>query len=251
MTTRVYVEARGSRRLVRYDPEGSVIGISLAEQLNRTEQSVGGAIGYQIRPTTSIALIGDWDFFDYEQVGNPRDAKTNRAGARVEMSPVGTMSGELLVAYQDLTPREPDLVGYTGIVLEADIALRPGGIVEIHLLADRDVFPTYWFDNTYALRQGGGLSFRRPVSRALTIEGRATMHEASYPVEATEISPEDGSEITAKRLDRVYRFDGRVEWRLNRTTTLGFRVGYINRISNFPRLDVDGFQIGSSYSLVY
>ncbi len=251
LTTRVYVEARGSRRLVRYDPEDSITGIRYAEELNRTEESGGVAFGYKIWPTSSIAVIGDWDLYGCEKVGNPRDAETSRAGARVEMSPVGTVSGELLVAYRDLAPREPDLVGYTGIVLEADIALRPGGIVEIHLLADRDIFPTYWRDNTYALRQGGGLSFRRPVSRSLAIEGRATMHEASYPIEATEISPEDGSEITAKRLDRVYRFDGRVEWRLSQSTTLGFRVGYINRISNFPRLDMDGFIIGSSYSLVY
>ena len=134
--------------------------------------------------------------------------------------------------------------------MDGHISLHPLDFVEVTLSGSRDIFTSFWFDSVYALRQGGGVSGRLRINRALTFSGDVSNYEHTYPTETT-ATQLDGSFLTAKRLDRIFQYGAGAEWQVNRVNGLSFRVAYIRRTSNFDTQEVEGLVVGSGYSAVF
>lgn len=249
LSPQIFLRGRASRRLVRLedlDPDRT----TLSDELDRTEESVGVAVGYQMTPKTSFALVGDWMTYDYENPSSLRDAETNRVGVEIALDPTALLNGTVLLGYRDLTPREPSALGFEGFVVDGGLGVQPGGIASITLFGTRDAFPTFFGENVYYLRQGGGVSLLGQAARSFALGAELSVYEHDYPV-PTAAPQADGSILTAERLDRIYNFLGRISWRQSGGSTLGFRVGWVNRTSNFDFANTDGLVIATSYALTY
>ena len=245
VSNRAYVSATVSRYRVQYPDEPNV-----ALRLDRTEDAIGGAIGYQLLPKTAVALLADWRVDNYEVPGNPREAETNRFAVEIAINPAAVVSGTVVVGYRRLNPFEPDAVGFSGGVGDGSLSFYPGSSLELRFYGGRDTFPALWADSIFAVRQGGGFSPTLQVSRALGLGADISARQDQYPTEAT-ATVQDGSSLTARRLDRWKNFGARVEWGLNRLYGFTFRLGYYERTSNFDTLNTSGLFTGFSYSLVY
>ena len=88
------------------------------------------------------------------------------------------------------------------------------------------------------------------AARSFATGAEVSIHQHDYPVEAS-AQQVDGSTLTAERLDRIYRFLGRIEWRQAISGTIGFRVGWVNRESNFDFANTDGLVIMTDYSVAF
>jgi len=247
--SRFVAEPRGRRRRIRYqdDPEN---GQFLSASLDRTEDSVGALIGYRFTAKTTLGFDTDYQINDYVSLANPRDATTRRLAGKVEFDQSAPMYGAVLAGHRKLTPTEDGIVGFEGFVLDASLAFAPGGVMEITLIGDRDVFPSYWFDSIYFLREGGGATALFQVRRSLAIGADFTYYQHGYPTEAT-AEQVDGTTLTAKRNDKISRVVGRLEWRQSGSTRITFRVGWVERLSNFDIATTDGLVVGGGYALVY
>jgi hypothetical protein len=244
-----HLEGRTSRRVVRIkelDPEAT----SLAESLDRTEETVGGTVGFQVTPKSRLAFVVDWTNYDYETAGNIREAETYRAGAKIDLDPTAPLNGSVLVGYRDLAPRRSEALGFEGVVVDGEIGVQPGGVLAITLAGTRDAFPSFFGSNIYYIRQGGGISILAQAVRELAVGADVSLHEHRYPVEAS-ATQDDGSTLTAERLDRVYQFTGRLQWSQSAWTAIGIRIGWVNRTSNFDFANIDGLVVATSYSLTY
>ena len=120
-----------------------------------------------------------------------------------------------------------------------------GGRLQVQLLGDRDALPSLWGDNVFFLRQGGGLDLLVRISRRFGIGGRATVHEHRYFTETT-FPLLDGSLLTDKRRDTIYRFEGTISWRLL-GADIQLRAGYYNRTSNYDTQEQDGLILSTGY----
>lgn len=249
-TTRIFLDARGSRQIIRFDEEEEVGRFNLAERLDRTEESVGGAVGFRLTSLIAVSLIADWQRDDYETPDNPREVENYRAGARIEMDPPAPIAGDVVIGYRDQAPRAAAVEAFSGIVVDAGITVRPGGFMELQLSGSRDPVPSFWFDSIFFLRQGGGFSALVQVTRGVGFGDDVSFYEHDYPGEATQGQP-DGTVLTAERLDRILSFGGRVRWALNPANDLSFRVGWVERDFNFDFQDVEGLVVGSGYSVVF
>lgn len=246
--TVMFLEPAVSRRIVRFGTD-TAPEEELALALDRTEESIGGSIGYQWTPRTSVGLTGDRLVYDYETPGNPRDAETYRLAFDLRMREPGPITGRVSVGYRNLAPREVESTSFSGAILDGSLLITPGGIAEVRVFGNRDVFPSIWFSNFYALRQGGGIDFLVGLSRRLGVGVDASLYEHSYANEETVEQP-DGSVVTARRLDRIYRYGGRVTWGIS-SSELTLRVGYVNRVSNFAIADNQQFVISTGYTFIY
>lgn len=249
-TSPIFLDARGARRIVRFDEEDEVATFNLAERLDRTEETIGGAVGFRLTSLMAVSLMGDWQRADYETPGNPREAETYRVGARIEMDPVGRISGDVVIGFRDQAPRAADVEAFSGIVVEGAVAVRFGGFMQVRVSGQRDAIPSFWFDSIFFLRQGAGISALVQGSRSLAFGGDVSLYEHDYPTEATRVQP-DGSVLAAERLDRILNFGGRVRWAVSPANDVSFRVGWTQRDSNFDRQDVEGLVVGSDYSVVF
>jgi hypothetical protein len=250
IVSRGFLEGRASRNIVRFEDREEGIDTGVSKALDRTEDSIGGSIGYRVLPKTRVSLEVDWQLDDYETPGNFRTAETYRARARVQLDATAPVSGQFALGFRDQAPREATVVGFSGLVLDGNLAVHPGGTTEIHFFGARDIFPTFWSDSIYALRQGGGLSTLVQLNRALGVGADASIYEHSYPTEAT-VEQSDGSTLTARRYDRINSFAARVRWQVTRVNVFDLRIGYYYRTSNFDILNNRGLFVGSGYTFTY
>lgn len=243
-TSQTYVGGRGSRAIVRYD-DSTAVGTATAASLDRTEDTVGGVLGTRLRPSVSVQAFYDWQEYDYETPGNPRDATTYRTGLELLMEPGSRASGLIRAGYRRLTPLDPDQQEFDGLVGDMAVTAILGGRVEMSVNGTRDAYPALWYDSTYFLLRQAGLELVYQATRAFGIGGAATAGEYDYNNEATEILP-DGTPFTAERRDLVYRYEGLLRWRLDRNE-IRFRVGYYDVTSNFVSQEQDGLIVSTGY----
>jgi len=247
--SRFVLEPRGLRRVIRFKDDAES-GLILSTDLDRTEESLGAFVGYRVTSRTTVGFDGDYQNNDYEAPGNPRQATTHRLAGKLELDSRAPLHGAILLGLRDLTPAENGLVGYRGAALAAEMAFAPGGIMEITLAGDRDAYPSFWFDSIYFLRQGGATTVLFQAQRSFALGAELSVHEHSYSTEAT-LAQLDGSLLTARRRDLVYRALGRLDWNLSRANRMTFRMGWIERDSNFDVAKTDGFVAGGGFSLTY
>jgi hypothetical protein len=74
------------------------------------------------------------------------------------------------------------------------------------------------------------------------------MHE--YPYEITDTLP-GGEVITDAREDELWQSVALLQWTLGASHSIGARVGWTERSSNFNRYDRQGLILGGGYSIVY
>lgn len=243
-TRQTFVGARGGRRIVRY-PGESEQAQSIARTLDRTEDSIGGFVGTSLRPGLAVRAFYDYQDFDYEAPGNPRDASSYRTGVELALSGDRRFSGLVRLGYRDLTPDLEELIGFSGMIFDADVRGVIGSRTEVTISGIRDALPSLFGDNIFFVRSGGGVDLVYQVTRRIGLGAGVQIYDHAYELEVTQTQP-DGTVLTAVPSEQIYQYEGIFTWRLNRNE-IRVRAGYFDRSSNFASQESDGLIISTGY----
>ena len=251
VTRRVFLRAEGRRRAVKIDQEAVAEGFDLSDRLDRSERSLAGLIGFNILRRTQVAFLYEIGRLDYDSPDNFREADSSRAGVRFSLREEGPygVSWTLFLGFRELQPKAAGLVGFDGLVADGQVAIT-GDRVRVLLSGAKDVWASFWFDNLFFEREGGGLELIYKLSREVSVSVGPSFYYHRYPVPSPFVQ-EDGTIVAIRRTDETYRLGGGLRMDIGEDDFFRVDVNYFERRSNDPRGETEGLVVGSGYTIIF
>ena len=226
------------------DPDSSVVDSGIA-RLSRDEGSLQARIRYRALGRTSLVFDGLRKTIDFDEpqiidglpVARKTDERRSMIGA--EIVPGGPLSGSMLVGWDWLDARDPQLADLSTFVGEAHLVYRLNGRTRFEMDGLRlPGFSTFTTESYYLLTEFG----LRPIyyfSRLWGFEASVRRGWLTFPV----------SSGVVERQDDLFRWDVGVRLRvmensMGRRVEYWFRVGRWNRDSNLDTFDRDQATVG-------
>jgi len=180
VTALTAVTAWVSRETTAWSRNEQYVGVSLAEQLDRTNTSFAGGLRFRVTPLTTIvtAVEIERDRFDRSPL---RDADSVRVGPSVDFDTSAAITGHAKVGYHAFSPLAQGSPHYRGLAASAELRYVFQDATELQVDADRDVDYSYDALRPYYLQSGGRLTVIQRVLgpfRAIAIgERRILSHQ--------------------------------------------------------------------------
>jgi hypothetical protein len=177
VTALTAVTAWVGRETTAWSRDEQYLGVSLAEQLDRTNTSFAGGIRFRVTPLTTVvtAVEIERDRFDRSPL---RDANSVRVGPSVDFDTSAAITGHAKVGYQAFSPLSQGLPHYRGLAASAALQYVFQDATELQVDADRDVDYSYDALRPYYLQSGGRLTVIQRVLgpfRAIAIGERRNL----------------------------------------------------------------------------
>jgi hypothetical protein len=134
-------------------------GTSLRQTLNRTTNSVFGAVRQEVTPLTSLVVRATADSSRFP-LSPERDASSIEFTPGVEFKPRALLSGTAYVGVRRFTPQQAIVPSFTGAVVDASLAYT-ADVVRLSLRAERDLAYSYEPLQPYFINRGVGLTGQR------------------------------------------------------------------------------------------
>jgi hypothetical protein len=224
----------------KYDQQESFLGTTLAEALNRREDTARVQYRYALTPLTT--LVVDTDIArDRFELTNVRDTDSIRVMPGFEIKPMALISGRVFVGYRDFKPVSSALPDYRGVVASVDASYVRGS-TRLQGKVDRDL--AYSFEPTrpyYALLDVG-LTVTQRLTTAWDVVARGSRQRLDYRQleSATPAAPQG---------DSGYAYGGGIGYRVAETFRLGMDANYYTRRSEFQGgRDYEGLRVFGSIS---
>jgi hypothetical protein len=224
-----------------YDETESFLGTTLAEALNRREDTGQVQFRYELTPLTTFVL--DTDFVrDRFELSNLRDTDSIRVMPGFEFKPFALISGRAFVGYRQFDPSSVTLPDYRGLVASVD-ATYVRNSTRFQAKVDKDVAYSYAINHPYYALLDTGLTVTQRVTRAWEVVGRGSRQSLVYRQLSS--SGATGDQPT----DRGYAYGGGIGYLVAETFRLGFDANYYTRRSEIEgRRDFDGLRVFGSIS---
>ena len=237
--SRTFVGVRVQRQTVDFDDASQFQNVLLRDQLNRETQIVAVTVRQQLTPLTSIELNGtrSEDSFDFSPL---RDAVSSSFNANVTFDPLALISGTVSFGFRDFKPESPDLPGFTGGTMAADVAYTLQGSTRFTLRALRDIQYSFDITQPYYLQTGFEISVAQQVYGPVDVVGRvneqwlAYRDRAGVPVRASD------------RTDRIHSYGGGLGYHFGTDLRLGFNIDHARRTSDIDARTYDGLKYGAA-----
>ncbi len=240
VTSRTRLGFRSRYRTAGYDdsedPESG--GTDNADR-NRDTASLGATYSFALSPAVAISAVYDWRETKPQDPESFRAVTENRLGAQLDLTPSPSFRTSIFAGQLWQQHDDPERENFRGLTFLGTASTQPGGVVSIRLDAERRVNPSFWQNNSYYLRYGGGGSIEVAVSRVVALGARASYHRHEYPNVSTDTQL-DGSTLTDKREDELMRWSGTFRWSITARNALHLDVGRQERRSNFDRNNLEG-----------
>ncbi len=242
---RTDVEVRVGQMAYEYSDPNTSLGDSAITRLSRDEGSLNLRLKYRVRGRTRLVFDGLRKTIDFDEpelidgVPVARKTEERRPMFGAELLTGGPLSGTLLVGWDWLDARDPQLADLSTFVSEAHVVYRLNGRTRFEIDGVRlPGFSTFTSESYYLLTEIG----LRPVyyfNRLWGFEAGVRRGWLSFPV----------SSGVVERQDDLLRYDVGVRLRvmansMGRRVEYWFRVGRYNRDSNLDGLDRDQSTVG-------
>jgi hypothetical protein len=277
LTGKTSFESSINRETREFDRDAVFLGSSLSGSLNRTSNTLAGALYVAVTPLTTIA-VGAIESTEHHPIGSFRDLQTFRLDSRVYFSPRAALSGRASVGYRHsaalATPlRSPaplvvpvadiDPVGspsiavdegavatslgdFSGAVAAIDIAYRIRYGTTVTLSVDRDLSQSFRIDlPTYVFNEFGS-GILQEITGHWRVRGRFLRQQYDYrPGEGILLNIVPGNEPS----ERVFLGHAGLEYRPRRNAGIEFGLDkYVRHSRLSERRAVSGFLFGVSFS---
>jgi hypothetical protein len=224
-TTKTTVEVSANAARTRYDADAFFLGNSLSNTLDRDETGFTVVARNRLTSLTTLALR-----YDHEQDRFPsspvRDNDSFRVMPGVEFKPKAVIAGTAYVGYRNLTPKNPLLPDYTGLVSQLTLSYTLLGATIFGVAYDRDVDYSYEVANPYFLDNNLGLFIRRAVGGRFDVILNAARHRYDYrDLQIAGVPPLE------PRVDRTDEYGANFGYRMRGNTRVGFGGTYYTRRS--------------------
>ncbi len=225
----------------KYDETESFLGTTLAEALNRREDTARMQFRYELTPFTTLVVETDLvrDRFELSQL---RDTDSVRVMPGVELKPLAMISGRVFVGYRQFEPLTPSVPDYRGVVASVD-ATYVRNSTRFQAKVDRDLAFSYSATRPYYALLDTGLTVTQRVTQAWEIVGRGSRQSLTY----RELSA--GGRTGDFPSDRGYAYGGGIGYLVAETLRLGLDANYYTRRSEIEgRRDFEGLRMFGSIS---
>jgi hypothetical protein len=238
-TSRLTVELAGKAGKTRYDADAVLLGNKLSDTLDRDTSGFSIVARERLSSLTTMALRydNDQDRFPYTPV---RDNDSYRVMPGVEFKPKALISGSAYVGYRRLSPKNPLLPEYQGLVSHLALSYTLLGATMFGVSYDRDIQYSYEATNPYYLDNSVGLSVRREVGGNIDVIVTGERHRYDYrDLEIAVPVP------LGPRTDTTDDYGANLGYRMKGNTRIGVGATYYTRKSTRDTLrSYDGLRAG-------
>lgn len=250
MTRRLIFGVSGRQLILRYDELEDENFTNLATERNRDDHELAALFGFRLLPSTTLFVTYAWADSIPEDPQSLREYEEHRPGVRLDVNPSRTFGASLSVGYQRFFWKHEGLEDVEEITGDALLGMVLGDRVFLGLTGERRLIPSYWRNNPYFDRFGGGATISFAVSRAIRIGAGGGFYIHEYPYESIEALP-SGDLIVEAREDELWQSVALFSWTLGASHSVGARVGWTERSSTIDEYNRQGLILGGGYSIVY
>jgi hypothetical protein len=243
-------ELAGSYRQseLEYDEQETLLGVDLANALNRRATQSAFQFRYALTPLTTFVTSVETGR-DRFASANLRDSNSVKVLPGFELKPLALISGTVFVGYRQFDPLNDRLPEYRGVVAAVK-AKYTYAATRFEINIDRDL--AYSFEETqpyYALLDYG-LTITQRITRRWEVVGQGGMQRLAYrsitPAASPVGLPSDLPSTPHDRVDRGQTYGAGIGYRLNETTRLGLNAAHTMRESSAQLRGFEGTRIFGS-----
>jgi len=178
------IEISQGRTRVRYsDPDAVPAGApTIAERLDRHEDTTRAGLRYLVRGRTRATLEGEWQRIDFvAAVASGRDSRAWSLAPGVEFGTDGPLSGSARLGWREIRARDAAVGDFSDLVARARLAYRMGSDARIELELDRQPGFTVEGPSVYYLDTRGDARWLRYLNRLVGVEIGGGLERLSFP----------------------------------------------------------------------
>ena len=237
--SKLFVGVTGGWNSVKFDNTAVFLGSSLREELNRTSQSAGVTLRYQLTPLTSISFTGgrQEDRFEFSAL---RSANSTSFSGSIKFDPAALLKGGATFGYRNFEPLSPGLPAYKGTTAAVDLSYTAFGTTKLGLTVLRDVQYSYDVNQPQYVQTGGSASVMQQVFGPLDVALRGGLQRLAYRDRAA------ATIAVTDRTDSVKSYGGGLGYHFGKGTRLGFNVDQQTRSSGVAGRSYKGLRYGTS-----
>jgi hypothetical protein len=167
------------REKYSWDAIATYEGVSLSQQLDRTEDSVAAGLRFRLSPFTRIIAEVELQR-DRFQHSPEKDADSLRIAPVVEFENGGAITGQAHVGYRAFRPLSPALADYSGLTGSAALRYTFLESTRVSFDAGRDVRYSYEPLQPYYLESGLRLKVTQQIAGPFELIGMAERWQLRY-----------------------------------------------------------------------
>jgi hypothetical protein len=214
---RTWVGGAVARRTIAYEPGYTFGEADLSRQLNRTEDSVMGAMRTALSPFTTLKaeVSTGWDMFTLQP---ERDTRNVRATVGFQFAPDAVISGHALVGYHAMEAKWKDYPGgagsFSGLMASVDLTFVVVDRTQVVLRAGRDTTYSASTRQPFYLSTVGEIELTHALVGPLELLARGRHETLGYAATA----------VANGRTDQVGFVGGGLAVRMSSNARVGFNV---------------------------
>ena len=214
---RTWVGGGVARRTIAYEPGFTFGDADLSRQLNRTEDTVMGAMRTALSPFTTMTaeVSTGWDMFALQP---ERDTRNVRANVGFQFSPDAVISGHASVGYHAMQAKWKDYPGgagtFSGVTASVDLTFVLVDRTQIVVRAGRDTTYSASLRQPFYLSTVGELEITHALVGPLEVLGRGRHESLGYAA----------TTFANARTDQVGFVGGGLAVRMSSNARVGFNV---------------------------
>jgi hypothetical protein len=206
-----------------YGDDEEFIGTVLGEQLDRESDLASAGLRYYITPITTLVVDVEVQRDRFE-TAPLRDNDSLRVMPAAEFGGDGVLSGRMAAGFRKLSPRDPLVRPFEGLVAGANLTYTLLGRTRFTVEAARDVMYSFAVVTPYYLLDSGRVTVSQPIGGPVDLIGVASADRLDYRALAGLPDPH--------RVTRTTTFGGGLGFRVGRALRLGLIYDWTKRLAS-------------------
>ena len=233
LAPRLSVELEWIEDRLRFDGDVFFEGTALAEILNRRERAGRAAFRWRRTALSTFVLAAEFRRMRFD-LSPERDSKNLIVTAGGEFHPRALVSGSGQVGVRRFKSLGAAVADTARVVASADLTFDLPGNMTAAVETERDIEYSFTRLDPFYVVTRYGLAVTRRLGGPYEVTGRLVRDTYDYL----------GPTGPTGRRDVARNVSGTLGYRLNDTTRVGFRVGYVTRRSTTARWRYESLQAG-------
>ena len=187
-----------------YADDEQFLGASLAEQLNNDSQTYTAGFGFDLTPLTTLRVDGE--LVTARFVDEPiRDRDSWAVLPRLLFQPDAFISGELMVGFKTLKPKNPMLPTFEGIVALGSLSFSLLDVTVFGVEVARTTEDSFDQLHPYYVQTGGRLTITQLIGSSLDLQVSAGLYELTFRDLPDPAGPRGTEQLTSAGAGIGYR----------------------------------------------
>lgn len=162
-----------------YAEDATVAGVSLADQLSGDEARYRAGLLFDLTPLTTFRIDGERGTATFDG-GSVRNNDSWSVLPALLFQPDAAISGQVMVGYRSLTPKNTALESFQGLVADGSLVLDFWDVTQFQVEVSRDV--EYSFDelHPYYVQSGGRLVVTQQIGGPFEVVLLGGLYDLAY-----------------------------------------------------------------------